>query len=75
MHYNPSVLEAFNSVELLKLRYMQEHPVINSWSCVHLMNFGKIEEKGQSAGNFVSEADKGFSETTREVVKLDENFK
>jgi hypothetical protein len=58
---------------------MREHPVMNSWSSVHLMNFGKIQEEGQSAGNFVSEGftcdGKGSSETTREVVKLDENFK
>nr|YP_009945107.1 LAGLIDADG endonuclease [Monilinia laxa]QYB19684.1 LAGLIDADG endonuclease [Monilinia fructicola]QOE17471.1 LAGLIDADG endonuclease [Monilinia laxa]QYB19809.1 LAGLIDADG endonuclease [Monilinia fructicola]QYB19891.1 LAGLIDADG endonuclease [Monilinia laxa]QYB19976.1 LAGLIDADG endonuclease [Monilinia laxa] len=57
----------------LKLHYMREYPVMNSWSSVHLMNFGKIQEEGQSAGNF--ELDKGASETTREAIKLDENFK
>lgn len=71
----PMAMEGLLSRALLKLHYMREHPVINSWSSVHLMNFGKIQEEGQSAGNFVSEADKGSSETTREVVKLDENFK
>jgi hypothetical protein len=46
------------------------------------MNFGKIQEEGQSAGNFVGgheasceAAHKGSSETTREVIKLDEKFK
>jgi hypothetical protein len=58
---------------LLKLHYMREHPVLNSWSSVPLENFGKIQEEGQSAGNFV--LDKGSSETTCEAIKLNDNFK
>ena len=65
----PMAMEGLLSRALLKLHYMREHPVMNDWYSVHLMNFGKIQEEGQSAGNFVSEADKGSSETTREVVK------
>ena len=69
----PMAMEGLLSRALLKLHYMQEYPVMNSWSSVHLVNFGKIPEEGQSAGNFV--LDKGSSETTREAIKLDENFK
>lgn len=69
----PMAMEGLLSRAFLKLHYMQEYPVMNSWSSVHLMNFGKIQEEGQSAGNF--ELDKGASETTREAIKLDDNFK
>jgi hypothetical protein len=75
-------MEGLLNRALLKLHYMREHPVMISWSSVHLMNFGKIQEEGQSAGNFVGgdeasceAAPKGSSETTREVIKLDEKFK
>ncbi len=64
----PMAMEGFLSRALLKLHYMREHPVMNSWSSVHLVSFGKIQEEGQSAGNFV--LDKGSSETTCEVIKL-----
>jgi hypothetical protein len=66
-------MEGLLSRALLKLHYMREHPVtihLNSWSSFYLINFGKIQEEGQSAGNFI-----GSSETTREVIKLDEKFK
>jgi hypothetical protein len=74
-------MEGLLNRALLKLHYMREYPVMISWSSVHLMNFGKIQEEGQSAGNFVggdeasSSTNKGSSETTREVIKLDEKFK
>jgi hypothetical protein len=78
----PMAMEGLLNRALLKLHYMREHPVMISWSSVHLMNFGKIQEEGQSAGNFVGgdeasceAAPKGSSETTREVIKLDEKFK
>lgn len=50
---------------------MREHPVLNSWSFIYSINFGKIQEEGQSAGNFIL---KGSSETTREVI-INNNFK
>lgn len=77
----PMAMEGLLNRALLKLHYMREYPVMISWSSVHLMNFGKIQEEGQSAGNFVggdeasSSTNKGSSETTREVIKLDEKFK
>jgi hypothetical protein len=66
-------MEGLLNRALLKLHYMREYPVINSWSTVHLMNFGKIQEKGQFAGNFVLNEES--SETTCEAIKLDEKFK
>ena len=76
----PMAMEGLLSRALLKLHYMREHPVIiNSWSSIYStlgltqwqrLNFGKIQEEGQSAGNFI-----GSSETTREAIKLDEKFK
>ena len=65
----PMAMEGFLSRALFKLHYMREYPVIISWSTVYL-NFGKIQEEGQSAGNFL-----GSSETTREEINIDEKFK
>lgn len=67
----PMAMEGFFSRALLKLHYMREHPVIISWSSIYLINFGKIQEEGQSAGNFIL---KGSSETTREAI-INNNFK
>ena len=36
------------------------------------VNFGKIQEEGQSAGNFI--LDKGSPETIREAIKTDNTF-
>jgi hypothetical protein len=69
----PMAMEGFFSRALLKFHYMREHPVLNSWSSVYL-NFGKIQEKGKSAGNFTYLC-KGSSETTRETIKLNDNFR
>lgn len=69
----PMAMEGLLSRALLKLHYMREHPVMNFWSSVHLMSFGKIQEEGQSAGNFGYI--EGSSETTCEAIKLDEKFK
>lgn len=52
---------------------MREYPVFNSWSSVTLVNFGKIQEKGQSAGNFT--LGKGSSETICEAIKINDRFK
>jgi hypothetical protein len=64
-------MEGFFSRALLKLHYLLEYPVLNSWSSVYSINFGKIQEKGQSAGNLIL----GSSETTREAIKINDKFK
>jgi hypothetical protein len=63
-------MEGLLSRALLKLHSMREHPVIIFWSSILKQNFGKIQEKGLSAGNF-----KDSSETTREAIKLNKDFK
>jgi Proton-conducting membrane transporter/NADH-Ubiquinone oxidoreductase (complex I), chain 5 N-terminus/LAGLIDADG endonuclease len=68
----PMAMEGLWRRALLKLHYMREHPVLNSWSSILLLNFGKIQEEGKYAGNFNY---KGSSETTCEAIKLNENFK
>jgi hypothetical protein len=71
-------MEGFFGRALPKLHYMREHPVthffrvLNSWSSIYLLNFGKIQEEGQSAGNIV--LNNGSSETTREAIKLNDKF-
>jgi hypothetical protein len=67
----PMAMEGFFSRALLKLHYMREYSVINFWSSVYLINFGKIQEEEQSAGNIKD----GSSETICEEIKLDSNFK
>ena len=69
----PMAMEGLLNRALLKLHYMRKYPVMNSWSSVQLMSFGKIQEEGQSAGNIG--LDYRSSETTREGIKLDERFK
>jgi hypothetical protein len=66
-------MEGLLNRALLKLYCMREHPDMNSWSSVHLLNFGKIQEEGQSAGNLG--ITKGSSETTCEAIKLNDKFK
>lgn len=65
----PMAMEGLVKRALIKFYYMRKHPALNSWSSVYL-NFGKIQEEGQSAGNF-----KGSSETTREIIYTNEKFK
>lgn len=76
----PMAMEGFLDRALIKFHYMREHPVLNSWSSVSpvgayatLVNFGKIQEEGQSAGNFLLK--KGSSETTRGTIKINDRFK
>jgi hypothetical protein len=66
-------MEGFLSRALPKLHYMRERPGLNSWSSVNLTDFGKIQEQGKSAGNLIIM--EGSSETTREAINLDNNFK
>jgi len=57
----------------LKLHYMREHPFSIFWSTVYSVSLGKIQNKGQSAGNQINNL--GSSETTREAITLyDINF-
>jgi hypothetical protein len=69
----PMAMEGLLNRALLKLYCMREHPDINSWSSVHLLNFGKIQEEGQFAGNLYTT--KGSSETTCEAIKSKDKFK
>lgn len=71
----PMAMEGLLNWALLKLHYMREHPVLNSWSSVYLVDFGKIQEEGQSAGNSSCEAAGGSSETTCEAIKINDKFK
>jgi len=69
-------MEGLLNRALLKLHYMREHPVLMFWSSVYFIDFGKIQNKGQSAGN--QERNESFlssSETTREAIILDNKFK
>lgn len=57
---------------LIKLHYMQKHPFRNFGPLKRDFLLGKIQNKGQSAGNDL----KGSSETTREAfIFKDNNFK
>ena len=69
----PMAMEGFLSRALLKLHHMRERPDLNSWSSIYLTDFGKIQEQGKSAGNLTICG--GSSETKREAIKFDDNFK
>jgi len=69
----PMAMEGFLSRALPKLHYMRERPGLTSWSSVYVRDFGKIQEQGKSAGNLIKI--EGSSETTREAINLDNNFK
>jgi len=56
-------MEGFFSRAFLKLHYMWEHPVL-SLGPLNYNLFGKIQDEGQSAGNFIN-SDLSSSETTR----------
>jgi hypothetical protein len=71
----PMAMEGLLNRALFKLHYMREHPVLNSWSSVYSVDFGKIQEEGQSAGNSSKTAAGGSSETTCEAIKLNDKFK
>ena len=48
---------------------MREHPVIKSWSSFYYVKFGKIQDKGRSAGNQLrNQLNLGSSETTCEAT-------
>jgi len=58
-------MEGLYKRAFLKLHYMREHPVIKSWSSFYYVKFGKIQDKGQPAGN---QLNLGSSETTCEAT-------
>ena len=69
----PMAMEGFlnDRAFLKKLHYMREHPVLNLGPLKFSL-FGKIQDKGQSAGNSI----RSSSETTREAYILkDDLFK
>lgn len=61
----PMAMEGLYKRAFLKLHYMREHLVIKSWSSFYYINFGKIQDEGQSAGN---QLNLGSSETTCEAT-------
>jgi hypothetical protein len=60
----------------LKLHYMREHPALILDPLKRYFLLGKIQEQGQSAGNFITckAKDIGSSETTREAFILKDNL-
>ena len=67
----PMAMEGFFKRAFLKLHYMRKHPVISLGPLKSIL-FGKIQDEGQSAGNF----NKSSSETTCEAYILkDDLFK
>ena len=75
----PMAMEGFFSRALFKFHYMREHLIKMSWSSIYWweeflpLNFGKIQELRQSAGN--REYFSGSSETTREKLNMDDKFR
>jgi len=62
-------MEGLYKRAFLKLHYMREHPVIKSWSSFYYVKFGKIQDKGRSAGNQLrNQLNLGSSETTCEAT-------
>jgi hypothetical protein len=64
----PMAMEGLLNRAFLKLYYMREHP-LNTWSTTLSKGLGKIQVKGQSAGNLT-----GSSETTRKAIKFNDSF-
>lgn len=65
----PMAMEGFLSRAFLKLHYMREHPVL-SLGPLKFSLFGKIQDKGQLAGNSI----RSSSETTCEAFILKESW-
>jgi hypothetical protein len=67
-------MEGWCNRAFLKLHYMREHPVLTLGPLKKYILFGKIQEEGQFAGNFIvvknninNNTNSGSSETTCEV--------
>jgi hypothetical protein len=65
-------MEGWCNRAFLKLRYMREHPGLILGPLKRYFLLGKIQEQGQSAGNYFS-TDLGSSETTREAFIYKDN--
>ena len=72
----PMAMEGWCNRAFLKLHYMREHPALILGPLKRYFLLGKIQEQGQSAGNFIicKAKDKGSSETTREAFVLKDNL-
>ena len=72
----PMAMEGWCNRAFLKLHYMREHPALILGPLKRYFLLGKIQEQGQSAGNFITckAKDKGSSETTREAFVLKDNL-
>jgi hypothetical protein len=67
-------MEGWCNRAFLKFHYMREHPALVLGPLKRYILFGKIQEKGQFAGNFLDikindnfNTNLGSSETTREI--------
>ena len=77
----PMAMEGWCNRAFLKLHYMREHPYLILGPLKRHFLFGKIQEQGQPAGNFITcltscvneTKDRGSSETTREAFRLKNN--
>jgi hypothetical protein len=72
----PMAMEGWCNRAFLKLHYMREHPALILGPLKRYFLLGKIQEQGQSAGNFITckAKDIGSSETTREAFILKDNL-
>ena len=72
----PMAMEGWCYRAFLKLHYMREHPALILGPLKRYFLLGKIQEQGQSAGNFITckAKDIGSSETTREAFVLKDNI-
>jgi hypothetical protein len=71
-------MEGWCNRAFLKLHYMRKHPVLILGPLKRYFLLGKIQEEGQSAGNFITcqsrlTKDIDSSETTREAFILKNN--
>jgi NADH-ubiquinone oxidoreductase chain 5 len=74
----PMAMEGWCNRAFLKLHYMRKHPVLILGPLKRYFLLGKIQEEGQSAGNFITcqsrlTKDIDSSETTREAFILKNN--
>ena len=70
----PMAMEGWYNRAFLKLHYMREHPVLILGPLKRYFLLGKIQEKGQPAGNLINKIlDIGSLETTREAFILKDN--
>jgi hypothetical protein len=72
----PMAMEGLFKGAFLKFHYMREHPASILDPLKRYFLLGKIQEQGQSAGNFINiiNVDLSSSETTREIFMLKDNL-